>query len=109
MIRNYSWKKYLDKGTVEFIEFVCDPEMRLFKYNLREYKGGWPSAEIMKFFLKDDKLAQGWRGVHESWDKELAYELFRKQALTKTGDLLDNGIIERYFLFPEVFQALKKL
>ena len=104
-----SWKKYLAKGTIEFIEFVCDPEMRLFKYDLLEYKGGFPSAEIMKFFIKDDKLAQGWRGVHESWDKELAYELFRKQALTKTGDFLDKSAIERHFLFLEVFQALKKL
>jgi hypothetical protein len=104
-----SWKKHLDKGTIEFIEFVCDPEMRLFKYDLREYQGGFPSAEIMKFFIKDDKLARGWRGVHQSWDREQAHELFRKQALTKTGDFLDRKTVERYFLFPEVFHSCKKL
>lgn len=104
-----SWKKYLDKGTIEFIEFICDPEMRLFKYNPQEYRGGFPSAEIMKFLIKDDKLAQGWRGVHESWDREQAYELFRKQALINTGDTLAESAIERYWLFPEVFQSCKKL
>ena len=103
------WKKYLAKGTIEFIEFVCDPEMRLFKYNSQEYQGGFPSAEIMKFFIKDDKLAKGWRGVHESWDREQAYELFRKQALTKTGNFLDKSVVEKYFLFPEVFQSCKIL
>ena len=104
-----SWKKYLPKGTVEFIEFICQPEMRLFKYQPQEYQSGFPSHEIMKFFIKDDKIAQGWRGNHQSWDKECAYHLFKNQALTKTGDLLDKKTIEKYFLFPEVYNASKNL
>jgi hypothetical protein len=59
----------------------------------------------MQFLLDDDKLAQGWRGEHESWDKELGYELFRKQMLKSNKSQLTEEMVARYFLFGKVFDA----
>lgn len=100
------WKNYLEKGTIEFIEFVCEPEMKLFGYDTVDYKGGLPSSDIMRFLLKDDKVAQGWRCKHESWDIEHSYELFRKQACKIEKELLTPIMIENNFLFKEVLEAI---
>lgn len=100
------WKKYLDKGTIEFIEFICEPEMKLLGYKTQEYKEGLPSSEVMRFMLNDDKVAQGWRGNHKSWDVEHAYELFRKQTLKINKELLTTVIIEKNFLFEAVYDAI---
>ena len=108
-----AWKKYLAPGTIEFIEFVCDPEMRLFGYESAQGQAGnnngFPSAGVMQFLLEDDKLAQGWRGEHESWDKEFGYELFRKQMLKLNKDQLTEDVVARYFLFEKVFDACCQL
>jgi hypothetical protein len=104
-----SWKRHLDRGTVEFIEFVCDPEMRLYGYEPVEYGGGLPSGDVMRFFLSDDRMAKGWRGDHESWDREHSHELFRKQCMRIPKELLSRDVIERYFLFEEVCDACRRI
>ena len=103
------WKKYLDKGTIEFIEFICDPEMRLFGYEPQEYLEEASSPEIMNFLIEDDKRAQGWRGDHESWDKELTHEIFRKQVLKTDENLITPAMAEQNYLFPEVLQGCREL
>jgi hypothetical protein len=104
-----SWKKYLNKGTIEFIEFICDPEMRLFNYTPEVYGGGLPSVEVMRFLKDDDKIAVGWRGTHMNWDIEHGYELFRKQALKIGKELLTPGMIEKNFLFESVYDEISSL
>lgn len=103
-----SWRKYLSKGVIEFIEFICDPEMRLVGYDPEVYDGGLPSGEVMRFLLEDDKISTGWRGGHESWDNEHAYELFRKQALKLDKELLSTEMLEKFFLFEDVYKELTK-
>jgi hypothetical protein len=103
------WKRYLTKGAIEFIEFICAPEMKLFGYAPEIYGGGLPSTEVMRFLLEDDKMAQGWRGVHGPWDEEHAYELFRKQALRVDKSLLSTETIEKNFLFESVYDELVPL
>lgn len=100
------WREFLAKGTLEFIEFICDPEMSYFGYQPEEYRGEFPSTEILNFLIKDDKIAQGWRGEHESWDIEYAYELFRKQVLKNDKESLATAVIEKDFLFEAVYKAL---
>lgn len=104
-----SWRKNLSSGSIEFIEFICDPEMRLVGYSPEVYKGGLPSGEVMRFLEEDDKIAIGWRGVHAGWDVEHGYELFRKQAVKIEQRLLSNEVIEKYFLFPSVYGEIVKL
>lgn len=99
-----SWKKNLSLGNIEFIEFICDPEMRLVGYSPEVYEGGLPSGEVMRFLEEDDKIAIGWRGMHSTWDVEHGYELFRKQAGKIGQELLSMETIEKYFLFESVYQ-----
>lgn len=104
-----SWRDNLSPGIIEFIEFICDPEMRLVGYSPEIYSGGLPTSEVMKFLKEDDQIAIGWRGIHESWDVEHGHELFRKQAIKLGQELLSIEKIENYFLFPSVYQELVSL
>lgn len=99
-----SWKKYWEKRQIEFIEFICDPEMRLFGYEPQEYFNGSLSTAAMEFLLEDDQTAQGWRGRHEAWDKEIAHQLTRKEMIQKNVDNSSRDNKENYFLFEEVFE-----
>lgn len=101
-----AWRKHLSPGTVEFAEFICEPEMKLAGYIPEVYGGGIPTAEVMRFLIEDDKNAVGWRGVHEHWDVEHAFELYRKQALKLGRGVLDKATTEKYFLFEQVYQEL---
>jgi len=103
------WKNCLNKGIIEFIEFVCEPEMKLFNYVPEKYRGGFPSAEIMRILREDDRTCQGWRGIHLDWDIEHSHELFRKQAIKLPKELLTHDMITRYFLFEDVYDELKLL
>jgi hypothetical protein len=101
------WQKKLDAGTIEFIEFICEPEMRMLGYELEAYRGGFPSSEILRFLENDASLCRGWKNQHSTWDVELGHELFRKHALTLDRDLLSTGMIEENFLFETVYRDLK--
>lgn len=100
-----SWKKYLKKGQTEFTEFICDPEMRLFGYEPQEYLSGGLSTAAMEFLLDDDKTAQGWRGRHEAWDKEIAHHLVKKELIQNNAGDSSREDKETYFLFKEVFEG----
>lgn len=100
-----SWKKYLKKGQTEFTEFICDPDMRLFGYEPQEYFGGGLSTAAMEFLLDDDKTAQGWRGRHEAWDKEITHHLVKKELIQNNAGDSSREDKETYFLFEEVFEG----
>ena len=102
-----AWRAYLPRGTVEFIEFVCDPEMRLFEYVPEAYDGGFPTSAVMEFMQTDDRRAIGWRNQHERWDVECGRELTRKQALVNSDDLFGQQAIEELFLFREVYEGAR--
>ena len=102
------WKDYLSKGMIEYIEFVCDPEMRLFGYDPFHYSGRMPSENVMREMQRDDRESKGWRGNHSSWDLEHSFELFRKQALLLNKNLLTTHLIEKYFLFEDLYDQIKK-
>lgn len=103
------WKSFLDKKTIEFIEYICDPDMRVYGYKPEVYGGGFPSNNVIQFLIEDDKTAAGWRIPHESWDKEIGYELFRKLATKCEKGLLSTEIIKKYFLFEIVYNELKTI
>lgn len=104
-----AWRSYLSRGTVEWIEFICDPEMRLFGYAPEVYAGGMPTPAIMEFFLADDARAIGWRNAHARWDIELARELMRKHSLSLSSERISEEAIRESFLFPDLYEALKRV
>jgi sulfur relay (sulfurtransferase) DsrC/TusE family protein len=61
--------------------------------------------DAIKFLLDDDKIAEGWRGKHEAWDKEIANQLARKKLIQKNDSEISREIKEYYFLFEEVFES----
>lgn len=101
------WRNHLEKGAVEFVEFVCEPEMKLFSYIPEEYAGGFPSQVALKFLYESDKRCQGWRGRYESLEQEIGYELFRKQFLLADEDLGTKETRARLFLFDEVWERIR--
>lgn len=102
-----AWKSYLDRATIEWIEFVCHPEMRLFGYMSEQYTGGMPTAGVMDFFRTDDARAVGWRNTHARWDLELARELMRTHALALPSGFLSEAATRESFLFPGLYEALR--
>lgn len=103
------WKKYLSSEMVEFVEFICDPEMRLFDYRPTAYEAPLPSDAVMEILVEDDKTCLGWRGDHLPWQQEHAHELFRKQMLRFSPDATTPEMIEFFFLFKEVFDEVRAL
>jgi hypothetical protein len=84
-----SWTETLPTDTVAFIEFLCGPEMRALGYDTTELEPDW--GHIVKFFSHD----------HQG----LANEVLRR---TLAGsDVVDEGLLREYFLFPEVKTYLK--
>jgi hypothetical protein len=104
-----AWRDYLPRGTVEFIEFICDPEMRLYGYEPEAYGGGLPTPAVMEFMQLDDQRTIGWRNPHERWDVECGRELTRKQALASSSEVFGKVAIEELFLFDEVYEKLRTL
>lgn len=103
------WRSYLSPEMIEYIEFVCDPEMQLFGYEPIEYSGGLPSTAVMFEMQKDYRIAKGWRCNHLDWDEEYSLELFRKQAIRLNKERLSMPVIEKYFLFERVYDEIINL
>lgn len=103
-----SWKKHLSQEATEFVEFVCEPEMRLFDYSPLEYQGGFPSQGALKFLYEDDQKCMGWRGHYESLEREVGFELLRKQFLLLNKLVGSEALVRKLFLFNEVFDRIKQ-
>ena len=99
----------MEKEAIEFVEFVCDPEMKLFNYIPEEYAGGFPSTPALKFLYESDKRCLGWRGRYESLEREIGYELLRKQFLLADEGLGTKGTRARLFLFDEVWERIRDM
>ena len=103
------WKNHLEKKAIEFVEFICDPEMRLFNYTPEEYTGGFLTPAALKFLYESDQHCLGWRGHYEALDREIGYELFRKQCLLADDGLVSKEARARLFLFDEVWERIRSI
>ncbi len=97
------WKTFLDPKTIEFIEFVCGPEMQLWGYENQVYQSG-ESPSSLDFMKEDDRLALGWRGKHASWEEEYVHELKRRALLANDVPMPAQDTVE-HFLFSEICEA----
>lgn len=102
-----AWRSYLARTTIEWIEFVCHPEMRLFGYAPEQYTGGMPTPGVMEFFYTDDARTTGWRNAYARWDIECAREFMRTHMLALPAHSMSQEAIRESFLFPELYEALK--
>lgn len=102
------WKKEMPKDMAELVEFVCDPEMRLHGYLPENYdrKKGL-SLKAFAFAVQNSKNCLGWRTDFPEVEQTLGGEFFREYLL-KAPSAATPEVLERCFLFQEVFQKLKK-
>ena len=104
------WKRRLPGYVIEVIEFICDPEMRLFGYSPVEYHpGSRLSDDAIAFILKDSRECVGWRTDFRQAEKDIGFELFRKSLLNTRDIEVECEIVERCFLFRELYNSVKGL
>ncbi len=102
-----AWVSFLSEEDVEFVEFICGPEMDLFGYDPRVYdQNCFPSSGVLKFMQRDEVVTKGWRGRHLPISQELPHELYRRYLLSANCDERNKSVIEKYFLFSELFLFL---
>lgn len=102
-----AWRGYLPKEIVETIEFVCDPDMKLFGYIPTAYAGrGAPSSGCLEFIEKDGRECLGWRTDCGEVERDVGYELFRRTLLERQNSETSVEMVERCFLFRELYEAL---
>lgn len=104
------WKNRLPEHVIEVIEFVCDPEMRLFGYSPLKYRpGSRLSYDAIEFVLKDSRECVGWRTDFNQAERDIGLELFRKDLAYLSKAEVDEELIERCFLFREVYDHVRPI
>ena len=103
-----AWRTYLPPEIVETVEFICDPDMQVVGYRPSVYEtGAYPSGDCLQFIAKDSRDCQGWRTDFGDMERDMGSELLRKAILQVSSAPPEAGLIERCFLFKEVFDVLR--
>jgi len=100
------WKTRLSEDIIEFVEFVCAPEMKYFGYNSTLFNYSQLSSRAFDFILRDNKEAIGWRNKYDDLYVEVSNDLFRYQLLQLDSEQVDEITAEKYFIFPRVKDEL---
>jgi len=99
------WKKVLSSETVNLIEFIAGSELEMLGYELEgtvDDDNQLYSAHDLH--QKNHQECKGWRTDNNNPDLDFGLELLRQKCLqTKTHNI---GLIERCFLFPDVYEKL---
>jgi hypothetical protein len=101
------WRREMPRAMAELTEFVCDPEMRLHGYQPEIFDpsaGLSPSA--LAFAVENDRDCLGWRTDFPEIERTLGGEFFRQRFLAGPVEA-PARLIERLFLFPEVFEQVR--
>ena len=102
-----AWKTYLPTEVIEAVEFVGDPDMSLFGYPPSVYSAGsGPSLGCLEFLSQDGRECQGWRTDSGDLEMDVGGELFRKTLLMNHYRGAEEELIQRCFLFKEVYLDL---
>ena len=112
MHRAHRWRDTLDPKVLRLVEFVCNPDMRTMGYEpLEDGLGQWPSPDVLDAVQESNRTCQyqcSWRSDRADPQLELGRELFRRTLLTHPRPIEDEGIIRRSFLFPEMYDRLRR-
>ena len=99
------WKTAVPVEVVRLIEFVAGPDLEFAGYDLNEPSDSaslpWDAYE---WHVKNQEMCQGWRTDSGNPDVDFALDLLRQGCLRQWTN--DSGLVERCFLFPEVYRSL---
>ncbi len=103
-LRRQKYKHFLDENTIKYIEFICEPEMKLMKYKLdyeRDLKNYNPMLFKEPFKIEDVKMNR-----NLSTDKsEISLEFKRKELLKSGIKKIDD--INALFISKNNYDLLK--
>jgi len=103
------WRRYLQDDVVKTVEFICDPDMRVFGYAASRIEEAVPlDPDVLRFVLQENAAGRSWRSDFGEPEKDLGCELFRKILLASSAQEPDAGLIRRSFLFQEAFHRLRQ-
>lgn len=96
------YQKYLDKETISYIEYICEPEMRLFGYEL--------NSEVSEPVNFKELFDIGDCGLNPnmSGDKEELLKEKRRRDLLASSDPTPNLVLS-YFYSNQNYQSLKSI
>ena len=99
------WRRFLDEGAGKAIEFLCDPDLRLFGYQaVHDTTAADPA--VLQFFQEEHRAPRHWRTDSQDPEQEFANELLRKSVLAAPERLTDADAIRRTCLFEDVYDRL---
>tara|TARA_Y100000294_G_scaffold177178_1_gene201740 strand:- start:1619 stop:2830 length:1212 start_codon:yes stop_codon:yes gene_type:complete len=103
------WRASLPEEIIKTIELVCDPDIRLLGLEpLFSTEVIWKEPDILEFLLRDTEGNKAWQNIFGRLEMDYGFELFRKTLITSAKKNFDSNLIERAFLFEEVFNLLRK-
>lgn len=106
------WRKYLSLERSDLIDFLCGPEMLLYKYDPIRIKPFDSSLTLcLETILNEMSGYKAWRCDFMDPMKDYGFELVRRSMLASPSVAIDfnKDLIERNFLFKEVYAAIKSL
>lgn len=103
------WRRYLPDDVVKTVEFICDPDMRVFGYAAsRSEEAVTLDPAVLQFVLRENAAGRSWRSDFGEPEKDLGCELFRKILLASPAQEPDARLIRRTCLFQEAFTRLRQ-
>lgn len=96
------WKSKLAPEIVKTVDFLCGPEMRLAGFEPMHSITG-PDPDVFNYLMSANKEYMNWRSDIGDLQQDYGFELFR-HAMLQDGNVDDDQLLRRSFLFPEVYQ-----
>ena len=99
------WRQFLPDDAAKTIEWICDPDLRLFGYQAAHDSAAADPA-VLAFLRAEHEASRNWRTDGRDPERDFAQELFRQSVLAADRPA-DPDAIRRTCLFPEVYERLK--
>lgn len=103
------WRETLPPGALDLIEYVSGPDLGMAGYTVaRPFTEGFP-WEAYRFHAAQHQAwtggSFGWRTDNRNPDVDFGLEMLRRNCLSQP--VADPKLIERCFLFPEIYEDLR--
>lgn len=97
------WKTKLSPEIIKTVDFLCGPEMRLAGFEPMNDVTGH-DTDVLNYLISANKEYMNWRSDIGEIQQDYGFELFR-HSLLQAGTIDDAEMLEKCFLFPEVYHA----